>query len=69
MALHVGESCTGSLELHGCSIESFRTLGGGNVRPPILDMQSTNISYMGVMSEELEDIDLSDCTSAISSDA
>jgi len=68
MALHVGASCTGSLELHGCHIESFRTLFGGNFRPPILDMQTTKVSNMGVTLQKPEDLDLSDC-SCISSDA
>mmetsp|Transcript_34397 Transcript_34397/g.67768 ORF Transcript_34397/g.67768 Transcript_34397/m.67768 type:complete len:335 (+) Transcript_34397:73-1077(+) len=51
MALHVGASCTGSLELHESRIESFRTLCGGDFRTRIVDMQTTKVFNVGVTSD------------------
>lgn len=47
MALYVGSACNGSLELQRCQIESFRTLWGGDFRPPRLDMGTTEVKGIG----------------------
>jgi len=68
MALHIGPSCTGSLELHGCHVDSFRTLGSGNFRPPTLDMQNTQVTNIGILLDLPDEAELSD-SSYMSSDA